>query len=103
MIREISRQASTKFAAQAKPGWSQKLALARVAQTAGADARIRRRGAAKLTGTLGVPDYPTVAVEVSSAIASTTTLKNASQSLAGLAEVAHVFTVKASPRRPDHR
>lgn len=97
IIREINRQARTKFAAQAKPGWRQKRALARVAATVAADSRTRQRGGASISGTLGLPDYASVAVEVSSAISSTTTLQNPSQSLDGLAEVARVFTPRGKP------
>jgi hypothetical protein len=50
-----------------------------------------------VSGTLGVPDYAGIAIEVSTAITSTTTLKNPSQSLEGLAEVARVFTPKGKP------
>jgi AAA ATPase domain len=97
IIREINRQAKTKFAAQAKPGWRQKRALARVAETAAADSKTRQRGGAKASGTLGVPDYASIAIEVTTAITSTTTLKNPSQSLEGLAELARVFKPKGKP------
>jgi hypothetical protein len=97
IILDINRQAKTKFAAQAKPGRRQKRALARIAETAAADSKTRQRGGTKVTGTLGVPDYASIAVEVSTAIASTTTLKNPSQSLEGLAEVARVFKPRGKP------
>jgi hypothetical protein len=93
IIRELLRQAKGRFAAQQKIGRRREAALARLA----ADTTTRTGPVGKLALNIGIPDYAAVSTEIRSAIKSTESDLNPSQSLEGLEEIAHVFS---APERP---
>jgi energy-coupling factor transporter ATP-binding protein EcfA2 len=87
IIREIYRQAKANFKAQARLGRRQRKAIER----ASADWQTHSTPGATVTGTVGIPKYANIAVQVTSAITATSSHTNPSQSLEGLEEVARVF------------
>jgi len=93
IIRELSRQAKGRFAAQQKIGRRREAALARLV----ADTTTRTGPGGKLALNIGIPDYAAVSTEIRSAIKSTESDLNPSQSLEGLEEIARVFS---APERP---
>jgi hypothetical protein len=93
VVRELSRQAKGRFAAQQKVGRRREAALARLV----ADATTRTGPGGKLALNIGIPNYAALSTEIRSAIKSTESDLNPSQSLEGLEEIARVFS---APERP---
>lgn len=93
VIRELLRQARGNFAAQQKIGRRRQSVLDRLA----ADTTTRSGQSGKLALNIGVPNYAALSAEIGSAITSTKSELNPSQSLEGLEEIARIFS---APKRP---